>query len=101
MDEAISEFKEAVKYNPADGEIYYYLGNAFYRKGQYSESVDSLHQSVHYQPNNPLAHKLLGVIYANYLNNPSSALFHLNETLRLDSAIHGKRNNGIHQQAKK
>lgn len=85
VDEAISEFKEAVKYNPADGEIYYYLGNAFYRKGQYSESVDSLHQSVHYQPNNPLAHKLLGVIYANYLNNPSSALFHLNETLRLDS----------------
>jgi hypothetical protein len=27
---------------------------------------------------------MLGVIYANYLNNPSKALFHLNETLRLD-----------------
>ena len=43
-----------------------------------------LNQSVHYQINNPLAHKMLGVIYANYLNNPSKALFHLNETLRLD-----------------
>ncbi|MCF6153824.1 MAG: tetratricopeptide repeat protein [Candidatus Brocadia sp.] len=84
VDEAISEFKEAVKYHPDDGEIYYYLGNAFYRKGQYSESVDSLRRSVHYQPNNPLTHKMLGVIYANYLNNPSGALFHLNETLRLD-----------------
>jgi hypothetical protein len=27
---------------------------------------------------------MLGVIYANYLNNPSRAVFHLNETLRLD-----------------
>lgn len=84
VDEAISEFKEAVKHNPTDGEIYYYLGNAFYRKGQYSEAVDFLYQSVRYQPNNPLAHKMLGVIYANYLNNPSRALFHLDETLRLD-----------------
>ena len=83
-EEAISEFKEAIAYNPTDGEIYYYLGNAFYRKGQYNEAVNALNQSVHYQINNPLAHKMLGVIYANYLNNPSKALFHLNETLRLD-----------------
>jgi len=84
VDEAISEFKEAITYNPTDGEIYYYLGNAFYRKGQYDDAVYTLNQSVHYQINNPLAHKMLGVIYANYLNNPSKALFHLNETLRLD-----------------
>jgi len=83
-DEAIFEFKEAVKYNPTDGEIYYYLGNAFYRKERYDEAVDTLYQSLHYQPNNPLAHRILGIIYANYLNNPSRALFHLNETLRLD-----------------
>ena len=84
VDEAIPEFKEAITYNPADGEIYYYLGNAFYRKGQYDDAVYALNQSVHYQINNPLAHKMLGVIYANYLNNPYKALFHLNETLRLD-----------------
>src|SRR3990170_2381778 len=83
-DEAISEFKEAITCNPADGEIYYYLGNAFYRKGRYSEAVDAFNQSVRYQPKNPLAHKMLGVIYANCLNNHSKALFHLNETLRLD-----------------
>jgi len=83
-DEAISEFKEAITYNPADGEIHYYLGNAFYRKGRYSEAVDAFNQSVRYQPKNPLAHKMLGVIYANCLNNHSKALFHLNETLRLD-----------------
>jgi len=83
-DEAISEFKEAITYNPTDGEIYYYLGNAFYRKGQYNEAINAQNQSVHYQINNPLAHKMLGVIYANYLNNPSRAFFHLNETLRLD-----------------
>src|SRR3989339_1323208 len=84
VDEYISEFKEAITYNPTDGEIYYYLGNAFYRKGQYDDAVYTLNQSVHYQINNPLAHKMLGVIYANYLNNPYKALFHLNETLRLD-----------------
>ncbi|MFN3531179.1 MAG: tetratricopeptide repeat protein [Candidatus Brocadia sp.] len=84
VDEAISEFKEAVKYNPTDGEIYYYLGNAFYQKGHYGEAVDFLYRSVRYQPNNPSAHKILGVIYSNYLNDPSRALFHLNETLRLD-----------------
>src|SRR3990170_691012 len=83
-DEAISEFKEAITCNPADGEIYYYLGNAFYRKGRYSEAVDAFNQSVRYQPKNPLAHKMLGVIYANCLNNHSKALFHLNETLRFD-----------------
>ena len=83
-DEAISEFKEAITYNTTDGELYYYLGNAFYRKGQYNEAVNALNQSVHYQINNPLAHKMLGVIYANYLNNPSKSLFHLNETLRFD-----------------
>lgn len=85
VDEAISEFKEAITYNPTDGEIYYYLGNAFYRKGQYDDAVYTFNQSVHYQSNNPLAHKMLGVIYANYLNNPSKALFHLNETLKLDT----------------
>ena len=84
VDEAISEFKKAVTYNTTDGELYYYLGNAFYRKEQYDDAVYTLNQSVHYQINNPLAHKMLGVIYANYLNNPSKALFHLNETLRLD-----------------
>ena len=83
-DEAISEFKEAITCNPADGEIYYYLGNAFYRKGRYSEAADAFNQSVRYRPKNPLAHKMLGVIYANYLNNHSKSLFHLNETLRLD-----------------
>jgi len=83
-DEAISEFKEAIACNPADGEIYYYLGNAFYRKGRYSEAADAFNQSVRYRPKNPLAHKMLGVIYANYLNNHSKSLFHLNETLRLD-----------------
>ncbi len=84
LDDAIPEFKEAVKYNPTDGEIYHYLGNAFYRKGQYGDAVHAFNQSVHYQPDNPLAHKMLGVIYANYLSNPSGALFHLSETLRLD-----------------
>ena len=83
-DAAISEFKEAITYNPTDGEIYYYLGNVFYRKGRYNEAVDAFNQSVRYKPNNPLTHKMLGVIYANYLNSPSNALFHLNETLRLD-----------------
>ncbi len=83
-DEAIAELKEATKYNPADAEIYYYLGNAFYGKGRYSEAVDVFNQSIQYKPNNPQAHKMLGVIYANYLNSPSNALFHLNETLRLD-----------------
>jgi tetratricopeptide (TPR) repeat protein len=84
VDDAISEFKAAVKYNPADGEIYYYLGSALYRKGRYGEAAEALYQSVHYQPDNPLAHKMLGIIYANYMNNSSGALFHLNETLRLD-----------------
>ncbi len=83
-EEAISEFKEAITYNPADAEIYYYLGNTFYRSTQYTEAVNALYQSIHYQPNNPLAHKMLGVIYANFLNNPSKALFHLKETLRLN-----------------
>ena len=46
--------------------------------------MDVINQSVRYKSNNSLAHKMLGVIYANYLNNPSKSLFHLNETLRLD-----------------
>lgn len=83
-DEAISEFKEAITYNHTDAEIYYYLGNTFYQSKQYTEAVNALYQSIHYQPNNPLAHKMLGVLYANFLNNPSKALFHLKETLRLD-----------------
>ncbi|MBI2469734.1 MAG: tetratricopeptide repeat protein [Planctomycetes bacterium] len=84
-DEAIAELKEAIKYNPADAEIYYYLGNAFYAKERYSEAADAFNHSIQYKPNNPQAHKMLGVIYANYLNSPSNALFHLNETLRLDT----------------
>ena len=84
LDEAVLEFKEVVRYNPSDAEIYYYLGNALYRKGEYGEAVNALSKSIHYKPNNPPAHKMLGVIYANYLNNPSRALFHLSETLKLD-----------------
>lgn len=83
-DEAIAEFKEVVNYSPANADAYYDLGNAFCGKGRYKEAEDAFIEAVHYKPNNPQAHKMLGVIYANYLNSPSKAIFHLNETLRLD-----------------
>ncbi len=83
-DAAVSELKEAVRINPDDAELHYYLGNALYRKGQYREAANALSRSLSYQPDNPPAHKMLGAIYANYLQNPSQAIFHLRETLRLD-----------------
>lgn len=83
-DDAIVEFKEAIACNPTDAEIYYFLGNTFYRSKQYTEAANAFYQSIHYQPNNPQAHKMLGVLYANFLNDPSKVLFHLKETLRLD-----------------
>ncbi|TVM03866.1 MAG: hypothetical protein CV087_03085 [Candidatus Brocadia sp. WS118] len=83
--EGISELKEAIKYNPTDGEIYYYLGNALYRKGDYEAAADAFHQSIHYQTNNPLSHKMLGIIYGEHLHNSTRALYHVNETLRLNS----------------
>lgn len=90
-DEGISEFKEAIKYNPTDGEIYYYLGNALYQKGHYEAAASALYQSIHYQTNNALSHKMLGIIYAQHLRDFTRALYHFNETLRLNPQQTGKK----------
>lgn len=91
QDEGISEFKEAIKWNPTDGEIYHYLGNALYQKGHYEAAAEAFSQSIHYQTDNALSHKMLGIIFAKYLHDSTKALYHLNETLRLNPSQIGKK----------
>ncbi len=64
IDKAIENFMLAVNKGYDDpGESYFRLGQAYYKKGIFSDAIKYLEKSVSYKPSNLEAREILGLIY--------------------------------------
>ncbi len=61
--EAISEFNKALKYQPENALIYYYMGNSYEELRQTEEAIDAYKKAVQYNKDYKEAYFKLGLIY--------------------------------------
>lgn len=62
-DQAVSEFKEAVRLNPSDAKAHHSLGVAFARKSSWSLALVEFKEAVRLEPELPQAHYGLGTAH--------------------------------------
>jgi len=60
IDEAISQYQEALRLKPDFTDVHYNLGNALNRKGQIDEAISQFQETIRLQPDYALAHNNLG-----------------------------------------
>jgi tetratricopeptide (TPR) repeat protein len=60
LDEAISQFQEAIRLEPNDAEAYYNLGNALGKKGQADAAINQYQEAIRLKPNYAEARYNLG-----------------------------------------
>jgi len=82
-DEAIAINNRALKYDPYRFQLLINQGGNYLYKGQYEKAVAQLHKILEFNPSIAEAHKNLGMIYYNNLNDIEKAIFHCKEAIRL------------------
>lgn len=101
-DQAVSEFKEAVRLNPSDAKAHHSLGVAFARKSAWNLALVEFKEAVRLEPELPQAHYGLGVAYVR--NNDHSGALEQHNWLkdrapflagRLLTRINGTRSNDV------
>lgn len=83
--EDILVLKSAIENNPTDSKAYYYLGNLWYDKKQYSEAISCFEKSTEIDASFPTVHRNLALAYYNKLNNPEKAKHSLEKAFELDT----------------
>ncbi len=61
LDDAIREFREAIRLSPTLAEAHAKLGVIYYSRGQYREAADSFREAVRHKPSLTRAQALLGI----------------------------------------
>ena len=83
--EEILILQNAVAINPTDARAYYYLGNLWYDKRQYSEAIDCWERSVALDNSFPTVHRNLSLAYYNKLNQKERSLGEMEKAFELDT----------------
>ncbi len=60
LDEAINQYREALRLKPDDADAHYDLANTLYRKGLWDEAVDEYREDLKLSPNDFSGHSNLG-----------------------------------------
>jgi Flp pilus assembly protein TadD len=82
VQEAIGEYKLALRLKPDDAEAYINLGNVLLQSGKLREAIGQYEQALHLKPDSPVAHKGLGLALEK-TGKASEAARHYEEALRL------------------
>jgi type IV pilus assembly protein PilF len=61
---ALKDLLEAVKYNPNDPKIHYYLGMVYHTKGMKEKAIGEFQQAISLQEDYSEAHNYLGTLYS-------------------------------------
>jgi len=82
--EEVLILKSAIATNPADAKAYYYLGNLWYDKRQYTEAIDCWEKSAELDGSFPTVHRNLSLAYYNKLKQPEKSLAEMELAFKLD-----------------
>jgi tetratricopeptide (TPR) repeat protein len=82
--EEVLILQTAVELNPSDARAYYYLGNFWYDKRQYSDAVECWEESIGLDAGFPTAYRNLGLAYYNKLGKKEQARQYLEKAFELD-----------------
>ncbi|GIW21592.1 MAG: hypothetical protein KatS3mg068_0599 [Candidatus Sericytochromatia bacterium] len=84
LDNSIYYLKEAIRLNFSDNNIYYILGNIYFKKSLYQEAIIEYEKFVKNNPNDAISRYKLGNLYFN-IGNYKYALEHYNKAISIDS----------------
>jgi Flp pilus assembly protein TadD len=84
---AIRHTEEAVRLNPRDAAPLINLGSLLLQEGKVGPAEVWLKKALELNPESAIAHKNLGVLYAEYRKDRAQAVRHYRECLRLDPDI--------------
>ena len=82
--EAIPLLEKLIQTNPSTSEYHRNLGQAHEEMGNYQLAIDSLIESLRWNPKNKWALLLMGNIYVKYQNDFKTALTYFDEVMELD-----------------
>lgn len=82
IDQAIEEYRKAVRLEPADHRTHARLGSAFFLQHNYDEAIIHWGEAVRLRPNDHETHALLGEVFAKQ-GNIDKAILHRSEVVRL------------------
>lgn len=82
-EEAIKEFQEGLKINPADPDVHYYLGVANFSLDNYQEAIDYFKKVSILQPDNGEVHYYVGLSHY-FLGQYQEAISNLEKSVELD-----------------
>ncbi|MGB4414643.1 MAG: DUF5107 domain-containing protein [Paludibacter sp.] len=82
--EEVIILQDAISENPKGAKAYYFLGNFWYSKQQYSEAIDNWEKSLNLDDTFPTVWRNLSLAYYNKLNEKQKALQALEKAFSLD-----------------
>ena len=82
LDEAINQYREALRLKPDDADAHYDLANALYRKGLGDEAISQYREDLKLSPDDPEGHNNLGAVLFQK-GNLNEAITQFQEALRL------------------
>jgi tetratricopeptide (TPR) repeat protein len=85
-EEAIQNYKEAIRTNPNDFDAYFDLGGCYSSLGRNEESMEANKQAVRIRPDYAFAHIALGLDYYN-LGRYQEAIETYNHAIQIDSSV--------------
>lgn len=92
LDEALSSFNVALKYNPNSYEIYYGKGKVFFKKNQLEKSMYFYEKSLEINPNHAPSIDGIGAIY-HFNKNYAKAIEYFKKAVEIDPNYSGSYDN--------
>jgi tetratricopeptide (TPR) repeat protein len=83
--EEVLILQNAVTVNPSDARAYYYLGNLWYDKRQYSEAISCWEMAAKLDANFPTVHRNLSLAYYNKLSDHKRSLAEMEQAFSLNT----------------
>jgi tetratricopeptide (TPR) repeat protein len=87
---SIEIFEEARRKSPENPEIYYYIGEAYFRNGDTQKAVSNLEKAIEMNPENPSYHYTLAMVYLS-MNKNKETIESLDRVIKISPlSIYGR-----------
>ncbi len=84
LDLSEKHLREAIRLNPQFEPAFANLGDLLIKKKLFREAINIYGTALSIDPENPIIHRNLGVVYFNHLKETKKALYHFRRTLEID-----------------